>query len=670
MMKFLCLNHRAHLVETLVQNISERFAARSVDGLFSMASFFRMGSFYIRMVSSVYAVLRDNVIWDASDPPEGAHTFAKELMDHAVSQRYKFKRAMADKSEPGGVAKVKSFTASAQKYRLHWEKHLELWTGPFENRVAIVVYTGRPLSNAEKEARLSAMSVSFIQTSLSSVMTMPEHGKWTKYTPALEWANLTGNTNGMLERLVKRAGGAFEVEIQRCLPKSRRGVALPDAQPQRSLWHELAGSRLERTIVISKCRVSRISWAMQVIILEPLKGLTCLFLKCSCDSPSACEMRVLDFANDSFSLSRQVLQYFHYVGTGLSRRVHLLLGAVGFTSMAALMADDEHYEIGVFFTEYVRITSAATYRRVDMIRRTRPFETVQLGDGRLPMDLRKQIFQRVVDARACCRGTYLDNLLGPGQQAVSKPFEDWTKIFLGWGRILEKILSIAGLERKNRLVKALVTKPQMSYPSLAAMMELRELKSFEVRRQVIGDHIAAQLGAPTLEIPPEPPKPKRGMGPLESYFVEKFHEEREAGQQMNALGFTSAWRRQQSINFRNEAPDNIVHHKDISDASKALAKEARKEYRAATKNRTQFVASLTDECPVLSLDHLTADRSLAIPDCEAVVPFEMPPICGLCRRSDWHPPLFPFQGMATERRAGPVAFVPYEHRLKLLGGQP
>ena len=229
--KVLCLNHRAHLVEVNAKDVVTCYEPEAVKGVSTMATFIRTGSYYIRMVVTIVPILTEVVDFEVGQAPAWAHDFALELKDFAVSQRKLYRNAYSNKTRKKkkrrGQARTAQNTASSQRdYETWWDTHLQLWTGPFEQRgEKIIVFVPAALSQEEKAAYIRRMGKSFVKTSLSSQIVLPQDGKWTTFTPPLEWLNQVANTNGMLDKMMQQRGeelGDAAKESQACAYRGPR----------------------------------------------------------------------------------------------------------------------------------------------------------------------------------------------------------------------------------------------------------------------------------------------------------------------------------------------------------------------------------------------------------------------------------------------------------------
>ena len=371
--KVLCLNHRAHLVEVNAKDVVTCYEPEAVKGVSTMATFIRTGSYYIRMVVTIVPILTEVVDFEVGQAPAWAHDFALELKDFAVSQRKLYRNAYSNKTRKKkkrrGQARTAQNTASSQRdYETWWDTHLQLWTGPFEQRgEKIIVFVPAALSQEEKAAYIRRMGKSFVKTSLSSQIVLPQDGKWTTFTPPLEWLNQVANTNGMLDKMMQQGGRNLEMQLKKAKPVLTEARD-EDGVQQKVLWHEFVGARLQRGKELSASKSVRVAWTMSALLLELVKPITSFFLKASSEKVNSCTIRTLDFLNPSFSVLDEALQELRLLASGTSRRARLLFGSLGYRTMLDLMASDSDSSAGSFLCTYARITSASLYRRCGLMR--------------------------------------------------------------------------------------------------------------------------------------------------------------------------------------------------------------------------------------------------------------------------------------------------------------
>ena len=90
--------------------------------------------------------------------------------------------------------------------------HLRQWNGGFHTSEHIDVYVK---VGEDTQKRGKAMAKSFIQCQLGVVLTKPEDGKWTKFTPGNEWLYGTLANNNMLLHLMKEGVTEFKIDIHK-----------------------------------------------------------------------------------------------------------------------------------------------------------------------------------------------------------------------------------------------------------------------------------------------------------------------------------------------------------------------------------------------------------------------------------------------------------------------
>lgn len=273
------------------------------------------------------------------------------------------------------------------------------------------------------------------------------------------------------------------------------------------------------------------------------------------------------------------LQYLSSLHAGEGRRLRLIYGGFGENSFLEFCAS--HGEKAEFVVQCARAVAAAIHCRVDLHRRSLPNNGLQLIDGRIPWFQRHIIAQHMLRLPACCRGPFWDRVF----QTVQRPEEllgaRMQRWLQGWGQIMNRSLSIAGLERRNRRSKAVLTTKKQTWTHFAAVSVAKELEG-QVNATVDRDREVAVQTPDEEDLPPSPPppaaeerKPPRGKSPFEAFLAHQFQLGRERGEYMNKLGFSAAWRREMKEEFDALTDAEKEHYEWESRASKALAASGR-----------------------------------------------------------------------------------------------
>jgi hypothetical protein len=104
-----------------------------------------------------------------------------------------------------------------------------------------------------------------------------------------------------------------------------------------------------------------------------------------------------------------------------------------------------------------RILSASVHRRQTLRRKARPTCALSLTDGRIPMPRREQLASSLRAMRRCCLGVFLHRFLkiDLGSASETPPSakrlldQDWQRSLHGWGRQVQKTMSVAGMESSS-----------------------------------------------------------------------------------------------------------------------------------------------------------------------------------------------------------------------------
>lgn len=177
----LCGNHRVALVEGEIKLL---LGATVVPKMFSMASFLRSGSFWTRLLGAVRSIIDDRVVFAVGQDlcPAWA-AYAEEVMSYMCRQHRKFARAWIDRDRPQDAA---AESKRMKQYREAWERHLQLWRCHWsvDADSDITVFVDEEVN---RKSYIDEMAISFSQTIVRTMMVVPEHGKWTLFTPACDF---------------------------------------------------------------------------------------------------------------------------------------------------------------------------------------------------------------------------------------------------------------------------------------------------------------------------------------------------------------------------------------------------------------------------------------------------------------------------------------------------
>ena len=442
--------------------------AQTTEAAFACSTFFRMGSQFVRALTVILPILRDHVDFHMGSPPEHACLSGKELMDFAVTNFCYFYHSKGHSPE-SRARREQSIAA----YKKDWENHLNLWNGSFAERKRIAVYTYNvDLSPESKEAYLRKMTKSFIKTAMRRIPCKAEHGKWTKFTPALEFQVVANEMHGMLEKILKTSGNQVDATVK---------LGGKDGGEQHLTWHQQLGKSYASTLEAAGNKGLRIGQLIMSICMEPHKMLQAFFLKCS-SSKREGRSYALDLLNENYSPLTLAYQELHTLACGKSQRWVMLYRSLGYSSMLDLCRSEEDGKFGVLACTFARMLSASVWMRVEKVISTQPLPAAMLVDGRISAETRLELASDTLGMQPCCRGLFLQRLLTtkgtlplPRAEELLEPL--WQRRLQGWVVALDTSLSVANLERKNRRNKTVITEPNMHFDNFSAISMLRELQT-------------------------------------------------------------------------------------------------------------------------------------------------------------------------------------------------
>ena len=133
------------------------------------------------------------------------------------------------------------------------------------------------------------------------------------------------------------------------------------------------------------------------------------------------------------------------------------------------------------------------------MRKSREMQVAQLADGRISDAVHLQTFAEIQHLKPCCRGNFVNQLFGPAEGWPTPrgyALSTWQHILLDWCRILDLILSIAALERKNKRVKTAITNSQLQHSvKIRWAVKFIEISSIPFSKYYL--HVLNDTGAKT-----------------------------------------------------------------------------------------------------------------------------------------------------------------------------
>ena len=205
MSKTTCFNHNTIKAEdaTVTCLSFVNGGKHSLSDLFTLTTFIRMGSIWLRMVGVVEHVLTQKVQLLIGEPPAILKIMAKEVADFNIRQWRRFRRAID--AGQGTPEEKRRAEQSYFAYIKSQENHIALWNGPPGTTDNIFSYVP---AGTDRSTRIKSMSKSFIETRLRSSSTTPEHGEWTRLFPSNVCVTACNGQNQMLHHILE-AGSSF-----------------------------------------------------------------------------------------------------------------------------------------------------------------------------------------------------------------------------------------------------------------------------------------------------------------------------------------------------------------------------------------------------------------------------------------------------------------------------
>jgi hypothetical protein len=252
--------------------------------------------------------------------------------------------------------------------------------------------------------------------------------------------------------------------------------------------------------------------------------------------------------------------------------------------MRALVADDECGKYAVWFTERARGVSASIYRRDHKSSRELPMAAVRLADPRIERSCRLDEGRRLLGQPGCCQGAFWARMLSAGAQTPEQLLEPrWQRCITGWAMLISRALSIAGLERRNKRSRDVLTKSHMQLGNFTATSMLRELQANDDAARGLAVARAKADDVKSEDVGAAPKKPPRGVCAFDVWLTETFGDMALEGEQGNVVGFSEGFRSRKQLVYDALSPEQKGYYEGESIASKERAKRARKKYKRGLK---------------------------------------------------------------------------------------
>ena len=583
--KVICFSHKTHKLEELMKTIATENA---VDGIFSLSAWLRMGSNFSRVLGVVRNVIARRLVIVRKKMPEACHNFAREVMSWAVQNKNMFKSATKKRQPRRGQGKrQKRQRKRHTDYVKDWEDLLTVWKGNFEQAGDILIYNEK----LDREELITRMTNSYVKLALSSLITQPEHGKWTKLLPATEWAVIADSICRMLSSILVEAGKEMKIVVQKPA----------DAEAGRELsYSELSGKRYTSGRDVQVSLDKNFHVRMLCVIMEPVKPVVCHFLRASTANREVCSSPVLDLYNPSFSPVTQGRQHLRWLGSGCSPRLQILSNTFGYACIADMLASEDHKDLAVKALVAARVVSAAARGRMAL--HTFPLCAVEVLDKRLPYAQRLRRATQIVGLPSCCVGTFWADFFDklPARPSPEELLEgDWQSILGGWSEGLQHVLSIAGIERRNRRSRPIAggCSVAIKWQSFVSMSLVREFTSLHEIAEALdvqrGENlIRAGIVAPAEKCAAR--KPKRALGALEAYIVDESKKLALDGEQMNIAPFSEGFKRRMKEQFDQETLETRDYYNLVSEEQKIQAKQKRAAFKERARPQAPAALAIAD----------------------------------------------------------------------------
>ena len=320
-----CANHEINLCESAMLIAT---SAGMIAELYCICSFFRAGSYFIRILNSIIAFVTESLVVKGWPPPPEAAQFLDELSHYdctaylgSVNMSSRQSNRRRGKSKRAGHGDDEAGFHKGYRHRMRlWRRLGKKWNGPLWKGV-VHHCKGRECCPS-REVLIKEMALSLSLLVFNRMPTIPNKGKWTKTFQCVDWflrALLVGRAlQGVWRRAFSKAASKFrmvrlrngELEIEEC-----------DVE-----WHRVQAKKMKRADTLLRDKNTPIIVCILALLLEPIRYLVAYYMTISSPArrngalPPLC-----DLVSPACAPVYRVLQYYASLCRGRSSRLVLLL---------------------------------------------------------------------------------------------------------------------------------------------------------------------------------------------------------------------------------------------------------------------------------------------------------------------------------------------------------
>ena len=323
--------------------------------------------------------------------------------------------------------------------------------------------------NPDRDAILRSMTRSARRVLLRTLPGAPEHGKWTKLGPALDWHGLNMLFSPWLEKLTNE--GLKAIKVVDAIGEEQGDGVLGELH-----WHAVAGVRAKQSKILVASREDKLNVMGMLVTFFPVRYLTTWFLHRSSEHrPTDARPALLDLLTLSSSPGLVALQYLSYLHTGeapMLQFVFVAFGVASFYDLAHIFPEGARKLIAL-----IRVVAAWTDRRVVLKFKKYPEQIGKVADPSLDVAERIGLSVEFSRKRACCVGLTGRQIQASMSHDADLASEAWVYVIYWWIWVLSWALTVADIERRHKRSRLIASSHGVTFENFRAVSIIKETES-------------------------------------------------------------------------------------------------------------------------------------------------------------------------------------------------
>ncbi len=511
-----CGNHQTQLVDASVLN-AMAMGTQLISRLYSVSLLFRMGANWLRMIHAVPRVVIQRLRVLRGKPPASA--FGKEFRDYLATNRQVESRY----SKYVSPTEMPSAFQAQQQFQRRLDALLAVCNGPLGTAPWTHYCANESCcSGYDLVVTQRRMSEAIVGFFFCSLPTIPSPSKWTKTGPCLDWVLGCLWVHSALPQIMDEAFSRAFVSSTLGAPRNEDDQLFTEEVA----WRQLEGKRMRLATEFFRKPDISASLTILALVKEPLRWLTCVFLKCAKSLEEPTQWPPLcDLCRKDASCVTSVLQYYSYLCTGEAARLCLL-----FRGQSPDAWQRHHTTQALEVRRVVLVAASWVHERHVRRLQTWPWRLASLPDTRLPLDERQAVAKEFWDTPRCCLDGGFSRRLKESLhewQELLRP--QWMSALLAWASTVR--CTMAHIEFKHAKNRRRAH-PQMSWEQFTALYVTGEAKASLIlaERAAQAETVRARAVVPFDQVPgPGPPKERRHKTALALFRSEAMSRDRTLG---------------------------------------------------------------------------------------------------------------------------------------------